>query len=91
MSHSNEESDPPVRITLKGIAYVVVILSVCCAVTPVAALFVVGATPVAIGFIVFVIGDQRCCEWMSILGVMSMAVGLGIGALLMAMVQSVGQ
>ena len=54
-------------------------------------MFIVGATPVALGFIVFVIGDQKRCDWLAIVGVALMAVGLLIGGLLMALAQSLGE
>lgn len=69
----------------------VFLLSLCCAIIPGAAMFIVGATPVAVGFVVFVIGDQRKSDWIVILGATLMAVGLGIGALLMTIAQSIGQ
>ncbi len=85
-------SDQPSRFkfTLGQVACLVAVLCVCSALIPGAAMFIVGAMPVALGFIVFVIGDQRRNEWVAILGVTLMAVGLIIGALLMALAQSIG-
>ncbi|MDA1054197.1 MAG: hypothetical protein O3C40_27435 [Planctomycetota bacterium] len=54
-------------------------------------MFIVGATPVAIGFIVVVIGDRRRSDWITISGVALMAVGLIVGGLLMALTQRIGQ
>ena len=85
-----EESNPPFRFTIKAVACVVLIVSVCCAIIPGTALVVVGATPVAAGFMVFVFGDQRNRDWIMILGATLMAVGLALGGWLMLMVQGMG-
>ncbi len=52
------QSDQPLRFkfTLWEIASVITLLCICSAIIPGAAMFIVGATPVALGFIVFVIG-----------------------------------
>ena len=87
------QSDQPLRFkfTLWEIASVITLLCICSAIIPGAAMFIVGATPVALGFIVFVIGDQKRCDWLAIVGVALMAVGLLIGGLLMALAQSLGE
>lgn len=54
-------------------------------------MFIVGATPVAVGFVVLVIGDQQGRQWLVILGAWLMAIGLGIGAALMALTEALGQ
>ena len=72
-------------------AYFVVVVSACCAIIPGAALLLVGATPVAAGFVVMAIGDQRSSDWITLLGAILMAVGLIMGGLLMAIVQSIQQ
>jgi hypothetical protein len=89
MSQPDQRSG--VKFTLWEVACLVAILCVCSALIPGSAMFIVGATPVAIGFIVFVIGDQRRSDWITILGAALMAVGLIIGGLLMALAQSLGQ
>ena len=91
MSQSDLPSNPSFKLTLWGIACLVTILCVCSATIPGAAMFIVGATPVAIGFIVFVIGDRKRSDWIAILGAALMAVGLIIGGLLMALAQSIGE
>ncbi len=87
------QSDQPLRFkfTLWEIASVITLLCICSANIPGAAMFIVGATPVALGFIVFVIGDQECGDWLVIVGVALMAVGLLIGGFLMAVAQSFGE
>jgi len=91
MSDPNEQSNAPFKFTFKDMALLVVVISACCAIIPGVPLVLVGATPVAAGFIVLVIGDQRGNGWITLLGAILMAGGLIMGGLLMAIVQGLRQ
>ncbi len=91
MSRPKAQSNPPpLQFTLKRLICLVVMLSVCCALIPGAAMFVIGAMPLVIGFLIVVSGDQRHSDVLVIIGSFVMAIGLGIGAALMAIVRNLG-
>ena len=68
----------------------VTILSVLCAIVPGAALVIVGTMPVALGFVCFVIADQKDSEGFRLLGAVLMALGLFAGAFAMLAVSGSG-
>ena len=78
------------RFRLWHAMVVVTALSILCATVPGAAIVIVGGTPVAVGFILFVIADQKNHEGLRLLGAVVMALGLFLGAFAMAAVSGLG-
>lgn len=66
------------------------VLSILCALVPGAAVIVIGSTPVAAGFIIFVIADQKDHEGFRLMGAFLIALGLFVGAFAMALVVGSG-
>ncbi|HUG71617.1 MAG TPA: hypothetical protein VMM76_27990 [Pirellulaceae bacterium] len=91
MGEQRGDANVPLRFSLKRVGCLIAIASFCSAFVPGAAMFIVGATPVAVGFVVLVIGDQQGRQWLVILGACLMAIGLGIGAALMVLTEALGQ